>query len=156
MEYQEIVHRCFRCGFCKLTDDYQDINCPSYLQFGFDTYAPGGRMWLIRAWLKDEIKTSRHYGDILYSCATCGNCEKHCVMEFREDLLNIFEAAKSELVSAGLIPSPARDYLSAMAVSGNPYKQPKAKRGEWAEGTGIAMFSDQEYLFYSHFLDVSA
>ena len=22
MEYEEIIHRCFRCGYCKLTEDY--------------------------------------------------------------------------------------------------------------------------------------
>ena len=148
MEYEEIVHRCFRCGFCKFTDDYHDINCPSYLNFEFDTYAAGGRMWLITAWLKDEIRTSPHYGDILFSCVTCGNCMKHCVMEFRDDLLNIFEAAKSELISEGLIPNLVRDYLNAVAVSGNPYNKPKGKRAEWAEGSNIPIYKDQEYLYY--------
>lgn len=148
MEYEEIVHRCFRCGYCKFTEDYQDINCPSYAKFGLDTYAAGGRMWLINAWLKDEVKTSEHYAEILYSCITCGNCKEHCVFTFKDDLLNIFEAAKAELVSKGLIPPPVRDYFKAINMNGNPYKEPQDERGEWAEGTDIQTFSDQEYLFY--------
>jgi len=148
MEFEEIVHRCFRCGYCKFTEDYQDINCPSYAKFGLDTYAAGGRMWLINAWLNNEIKTSEHYAEILYSCVTCGNCEKHCVFTFKDDLLNIFEAAKAELVTEGLIPPPVRDYFKAINVNGNPYKEPQAERGKWAEETGIQTFSDQEYLFY--------
>jgi len=148
MEYDEIVHRCFRCGFCKFTEDYQDFNCPSYAKFGLDTYAPGGRMWLINAWLKDEIKTSSHYADILYSCVTCGNCKEHCIFPFKDDLLDIFESAKSELVSEGLIPPLVRDYFKAITVNGNPYKEQQDERGSWAEGTGIQIFSDQEYLFY--------
>jgi len=148
MEYEEIVHRCFRCGFCKFTENYQDFNCPSYLKFGLDTYAAGGRMWLINAWLKKEIKTSRHYAEILYSCVTCGNCKEHCVFTFKEDLLNIFEAAKAELVNTGLIPPSVRDYLNAITKIGNPYKIVQNKRGKWAEGSGIQIFSDQEYLFY--------
>jgi Fe-S oxidoreductase len=148
MEYEEIVHRCFRCGYCKFTEDYQDINCPSYAKFGLDTYAAGGRMWLINAWLKDEVKTSEHYAGILYSCITCGNCKEHCVFTFKDDLLNIFEAAKAELVSKGLIPPPVRDYFKAINMNGNPYKEPQDERGKWAEGTDIQAFSDQEYLFY--------
>jgi Fe-S oxidoreductase len=149
MEYQEIIHRCFRCGFCKFTDDYQDINCPSYLKYGFDTFASGGRMWLIRAWLNEEIQNSRRYWDILYSCVTCGNCSKtHCVMPFNNDLLNIFEAAKAEQEALGLIPPPVKSYFTAVKTHGNPYGELRQKRGEWTEGTGIESYSGQEYLFY--------
>jgi Fe-S oxidoreductase len=148
MEYEDIVHRCFRCGYCKFTDGYQDINCPSYKKFHFETYSPAGRMWLIRAWLNNEITTSPHYAEILYSCITCGNCKEHCVFTFKDELLNIFEAAKAELVSEGFVPPMVRDYFKAMSTNGNPYKEPQDERGKWAEGTGIQPFSDQEYLFY--------
>ena len=148
MEYEEIVHRCFRCGYCKLTEDYQNINCPSYLKYGFDTYAAGGRMWLINAWLNRKIETSAHYAEILYSCNTCGNCKEHCVFKFKDDLLNIFEAARTELVDKGIIPPAVKDYFKAILLNGNPYKEPQNKRGKWAEGTGIQPFSNQEFLFY--------
>ncbi|RLA79942.1 MAG: (Fe-S)-binding protein [Deltaproteobacteria bacterium] len=148
MKYEDVVHRCFRCGYCKFTSDYAEFNCPSYRKFGLDTYAPGGRMWLINAWINNEIKTSPHYAEILYSCVTCGNCQEHCVFDFRDDLLNIFETAKQELVSEGFIPSAVRDFFKAININGNPYKEPQNERGKWAEGTGIQPFSDQEYLFY--------
>ena len=148
MEYEEFVHRCFRCGFCKFADDGQDFNCPSYAKFGFDTYAPGGRMWLINAWLKGEIKTSRHFADILYSCVTCGNCKENCVFTFRDELLNIFESAKSELVLEGRIPPLVRDYFKAIITNGNPFKRPQGERGQWAEGSTLQSYSDQDYLFY--------
>ena len=148
MEYEDIIHRCFRCGYCKLTEDYEDINCPAYRKFYFDTYSPGGRMWLARAWLNQEIENSRRYLEILYSCVTCGNCKEHCVFTFKDDLLNIFEAAKAEMASYGLVPTPVKDYFKAINAFGNPYKEPKDKRGKWADGTGIETFSGQEYLFY--------
>ena len=148
MEYKDIIHRCFRCGYCKFTDDYQDINCPSYKKFSFETYSPGGRMWLIRAWLNKEMVTSPHYAEILYSCITCGNCKEHCVFTFKDELLNIFEAAKAELVSEGLVPPAVRDYFKAMSINGNPYKEPQDEKGKWAEGTNVQLYSDQEYLFY--------
>jgi len=148
MKYADIVHRCFRCGYCKFTSDYTDFNCPSYRKFRFETYSPGGRMWLIRGWLNGEIKNSERFQDILFSCATCANCVEHCVFTFSEDLVNIFIAAREELVAEGLVPPPVRDYLKNIHVNGNPYKLPAAERGKWAEGTGLEAYKDQDYLFY--------
>jgi len=148
MKYEEIVHRCFRCGYCKFTSDYYDFNCPSYRKFFFESYSPGGRMWLIRAWLNDEIKNSDHLQEILFSCATCANCVEHCVFTFSDDLVNIFIAAREEMVNKGIIPPPVRDYLKNINISGNPYKEPAEDRGKWADGTAIQLYDNQDYLFY--------
>lgn len=149
IEHADIVHRCFRCGYCKFPEDYSDFNCPSYKAFGWDTYSPGGRMWLIRAWLQGEIETSTRFAEILYSCVACDNCKNQCVFpKFKDFLPEIFQETKAELVSEGRIPPGVRDYFKAIAVSGNPYKLPQSERGKWAEGTGLQKYSGQEYLFY--------
>ena len=148
MKYEEIVHRCFRCGYCKLTGSYYDVNCPSYRKFRFETYAPGGRMWLIRAWLNDEIKNSERFQEILFSCATCANCVEHCPFTFSDDLLNIFIAAREELVNNGIIPPSVRDYFKNIKMSGNPYKEPANDRGKWADDTPLESYDGQEYLLY--------
>jgi len=148
MKYQDIIHRCFLCGYCKFTSDYYDFNCPSYRKFGFETYAPGGRMWLIQAWLNGEIKNSDRFQEILFSCATCANCVEHCVFTFSDDLVNIFIAAREEMVNKGIIPPPVRDYLKNINTSGNPYKEPANERGKWADGTSIPAYDGHEYLFY--------
>lgn len=148
MQYEEIIHRCFRCGYCKFTSDYTDFNCPTYRKFRFETYSPGGRMWLIRAWLNNEIENSEHFREIMFSCATCANCVEHCVFPFSDDLVNIFMAAREDLVNKGVIPPPVRDYLKNINISGNPYKEPAEERGKWADGTAVEPYHGQEYLFY--------
>ncbi|RLB32057.1 MAG: (Fe-S)-binding protein [Deltaproteobacteria bacterium] len=148
MKYEDIVHRCFRCGYCKFTGDYIDFNCPSYRKFFFESYSPGGRMWLIRAWLNDEIKNSDRFQEILFSCATCANCMEHCVFTFSDDLVNVFLAAREEMVNQGIIPPAVRDYLKNINISGNPYKEPADERGKWAEGTSVETYDGQDYLLY--------
>jgi len=148
MKYEEIVHRCFRCGYCKFTADYSDFNCPSYRKFFFESYSPGGRMWLIRAWLNGEVQNSERLQEILFSCATCANCVEHCVFTFSDDLVNIFIAAREEMVNNGIIPPPVRDYLKNINISGNPYKEPSEERGKWAEETPVETYDGHEYLFY--------
>jgi Fe-S oxidoreductase len=149
IEHADIVHRCFRCGYCKFPEDYVDFNCPSYKAFGWDTYSPGGRMWLIRAWLSGEIPSSPHFAEILYSCAACDNCKEQCVFpKFKDYLPEIFQEAKAVLVNEGRVPPAVRDYFKSILVHGNPFKLPQEERGKWAEGTGLEDFSGQEYLFY--------
>ncbi len=149
IEHAEIVHRCFRCGYCKFPGDYVDFNCPSYKAFGWDTFSPAGRMWLIRAWLNDEIKTSPRFAEIFYSCLACDNCKEQCVFpRFKDYLPDIFRETKEELVAEGKVPPRVRDYFKAIAVHGNPYKLPQEERGNWAKDLGLPEFSGQEYLFY--------
>lgn len=149
MEHAEILHRCFRCGYCKLPGSYEDLNCPSYLKFRFETFSPGGRMWLLWAWLNGDIKTSQRLSEILFSCASCANCVEHCVFpKFKEDLLKAFISGREELVNEGMVPPRVRDYLKAVNVHGNPYKLPQADRGKWAEGLALEPYEGQEYLLF--------
>ena len=149
MRHEDVVHRCFRCGYCKFPAGYQDFNCPPYRQFGFDTYSSGGRMWLINAWLKGEIKAGERLAHILFSCVACGNCAEQCVYTFKEYLPEIFIAAKSEMVAAGLVPPGVRDYFKAVSVNGNPFKAPREERGRWAEEAGVPVFAGHDELFYT-------
>lgn len=149
MEHEEILHRCFRCGYCKLPADYSDINCPAYLKYRFESFSPGGRMWLIRAWLAGDVQNSERLREIFFSCATCGNCVEHCIFDkFRDDILNAFVAAKRELVKQGSLPPPVRDYLTRVFEHGNPYKIPRKKRGNWSEGLAVQPYEGQQFLFY--------
>ncbi|MBW2621662.1 MAG: (Fe-S)-binding protein [Deltaproteobacteria bacterium] len=149
MKHAEILHRCFRCGYCKLPSDYSDLNCPSYLTFRFETYSPGGRMWLLRAWLNHDIETSSRLAEIFFSCAACGNCVEHCTFpDFKANLLEAFTAGREELVNEGAVPPAVRDYFKAMDLSGNPYKLPDTEREAWAKGLDVEPYTDQEYLFF--------
>jgi Fe-S oxidoreductase len=148
MEHANIVHRCFRCGYCKFPLDYQDFNCPPYMVFGFDTYSTAGRMWLIYAWLTNQIEASPRFAEILYSCVSCANCKEHCVYVFKDQLLDVFEEAKAALVNSGKIPPAVRDYFKAVNLHGNPYKLPQDQRASWAQGLDIEPYEGQEYLLY--------
>ncbi len=149
IRHGDVVHRCFRCGYCKFPGDYTDFNCPSYKAFGWDTYSPGGRMWLIQAWMNKEITTSPHFAEIMYACVACDNCKNQCVFpKFRDFLPEIFEEVKEKLVEEGVVPPPVRDYFKAMTIYGNPYRLPRDARGDWAKGIDVPEFSAQEYLFY--------
>jgi Fe-S oxidoreductase len=147
--YGDIIHRCFRCGYCKFPTNWMDVNnCPAYARFRMETYSCGGRLWLTRAWLEGEIEWSDHLADILYSCTACKNCEVKCPLSFNIDILNMMVAAKGAMVERGEIPSPVKEFLENIQRQGNPYGTSREKRGEWMEGTGIEEYQGQEFLYY--------
>jgi len=153
VDYKENVHRCFRCGFCKLSYDYNDIgfNCPMYHRFRLETYSPGGLNWLIRAALiTDTIKWSEHLSEILYSCSTCGNCAEACRFDFGEHLVDYFIAVREQILETRQpVPKMVRKFLENVYLYGNPYREARETRADWAQGLGIKPFQrGDEYLYY--------
>jgi len=148
-KYSDVIHRCFRCGYCKFPINWMDVNnCPAYARFRIETYSCGGRLWLTRAWLSDEIDWTEHLAEILYSCTACKNCEVKCPLRFNADILNMIVAAKSEMVERGKIPAAVKEFLENIQRHGNPYGTSRAKRAEWIEGTGIEQYHGQDLLYY--------
>ncbi len=148
-KYADTIHRCFRCGYCKFPVNWMDVNnCPAYARFRMESYSCGGRLWLTRAWLNDEIDWTDHLAQIMYSCTACKNCEEKCPLRFNVDIMDMIRATKSEMVERGLVPSVVKEFLENIQRQGNPYGKARAKRGEWIEGTGIPQYEGQEFLYY--------
>jgi Fe-S oxidoreductase len=149
MKYEELLHRCFRCGWCKLPVNFMDINCPSYLKYRFETYSPGGRLWLLRAWLLGEMEAGNRFKEILFSCATCKNCVEACgIPGIKDRLVDIMIAAREEIVNTGKLPPSIRNYLTEIYNRGNPFKRPQSERGDWAKGLDVPLYDKHDYLLY--------
>ena len=149
MKHAEILHRCFRCGYCKLPGNYIDFNCPAYAAFRFETYSPGGRMWLLRAWLEHGLEPSRRFQEILFACTACRNCVEQCALpRIKDELLAAFTAGKEKLVEAGTVPPAVRDCLTKLQQYGNPYGISRKKRTDWTEDIPVELFAGHDYLFF--------
>jgi len=148
-QYRNIIHRCFRCGYCKFPVNWTDVNnCPPYARFRMESYSCGGRLWLTRAWLNEQIDWSEHLAEILYSCTTCKNCEIKCPLRFNVDIVNIIIAARAEMVETGKVPKVAKDFLQKIELYGNPYGASRTNRIAWAKGIEIDLYDNHEYLLY--------
>ena len=128
-DWKDIVHRCFRCGYCKFTHDYSDFNCPSYKKFRFETYSTGGRLWLIYGLMSGELDWNKDAANVLYACSTCGNCSENCRFDnFKDLLVDIIEAARAEAVKKGFCPERQKTLIERMENPKmyNPYGEPKS------------------------------
>ena len=135
-KYSKIIHRCFRCGYCKFTggkipEDVYTLNCPAYKKWNFQTYSPGGKMWLINAVLSNELEWSENLAKIIYSCTTCGNCMEHCPFEFHDKIVDVFEAAREQLFFQEFAPVKFRQFGEHVANEHNPYMENHKDRLKW-------------------------
>lgn len=147
--YKDVIHRCFRCGYCKFPQDWSDVtNCPAYARYRTESYSSGGRLWLIRAWVEGEIQWSEHLAKIVYACAACKNCVEKCPLSFSDDIVNMVIAAKNEMVELGLLPKAVKEYLQNVQLHGNPYGLPAKRRSEWMDGIALPRYDGQPYLYY--------
>ncbi|MFX0074379.1 MAG: (Fe-S)-binding protein [Candidatus Hermodarchaeota archaeon] len=123
-DWKDLVHRCFRCGYCKFTTEFSDFNCPSYKKHLFETYSTGGRLWLIYGIISGEIPWSQGVANVIYACSTCGNCTENCRFEkFNDFLVDIIEAARAEAVLNGYCPENQKALIERIEnqTMFNPY-----------------------------------
>ena len=152
-EYRDVIHRCFRCGFCKMTYEYSWVgfNCPMYHRFRLETCSPGGLMWLTRgALITGDLEWSERLSNILYACTMCGNCSEQCRFEFGEDLVNIFRSVRETAVDDQRpLPALVGKFMENVSLYGNPYRELRETRGDWAKGSGIRGYQkgDEHLLF---------
>ncbi|RJQ67650.1 MAG: (Fe-S)-binding protein [Desulfobacteraceae bacterium] len=148
-KYKDVIHRCFRCGYCKFPGDWSDVtNCPAYARYRLESYSAGGRLWLIRAWIEGEIEWSQHLAEIVYACAACKNCVEKCPLPFREDIVQMVVAARNTMVAMGRLPAAVKTYLQNVQLHGNPYGLAAKRRGAWMQGLDVATYSGQEFLYF--------
>lgn len=150
-EYRDILHRCYRCGNCKAPQDSPEFSCPAFNKNRMESNSPGGRLWLLRGLLNNELEITPSLSDLFFSCTMCMNCTRACSFEFSNDLTNIMMAANNYLVEQKIpaIPSSVQTYFENIYSHGNPWKKKPKDRDSWAAGLDIPPYTEaDEYLLY--------
>ncbi|MFX1377640.1 MAG: (Fe-S)-binding protein [Promethearchaeota archaeon] len=148
-DWRNIIHRCFRCGYCKYTDDFSEFNCPSYKKFRFETYSTGGRLWLIYGILSGEIKWNEGIVNAIYACTTCGNCTENCRFDkFKDFLVDFIEAGRALVVENGFCPEKQAILLQRTNNPQyfNPYGEPNSDNSQLKEKYNLQ--DDAEWVYF--------
>jgi len=105
-------------------------------------------LWLIQAWVGGEIEWSESLGKMLYACTNCNNCVRSCKFPFNQDIVNMIDAAREDMVAEGLVMPRVARFFQNIEAYGNPYRELRENRGRWAEDIKVEPYDGQEYLFY--------
>ena len=128
---------CVQCHYCRV--------CPAYSVLKWESVSPRGRMYLLKGIIKGEIEPESRAVEDFYRCTTCGACEIVCQTSI--PLIEVWEKARAELVSAGKAPLPVHKKLRDVAEkNGNPYGEKREERAKWAEGYKFKERSDVIYF----------
>lgn len=148
-DWKSMIHRCFRCGYCKFTKSYSDLNCPSYKKYRFETFSTGGRLWLAYAALNGDLPWSANLANVLYACTTCGNCVENCQFDrFNDFIVDFIEAARAEAVAKGFCPEKqkALDERTLNPDFHNPYAEPNSTNEELKEKYNLP--DEAEWVYF--------
>jgi len=72
----------------------------------------------------------------IWGCTTCGSCEAECplLVEYIDKIVDF----RRGLIDRGKAPQSLHKPLRSLESRGNPFGKPEKKRGDWAQGAGLA------------------
>ena len=86
----------------------------------------------------------------LWACTTCAACVEACPVTI-EHIDKIVDMRRALTLMEGAAPPEAQRAMTNIERAGNPWGEPLASRGDWADGLGIPTFAetpDAEYLYF--------
>ncbi|MBN1551721.1 (Fe-S)-binding protein [bacterium] len=92
---------CTMCGFCKQV-------CPVFLDVGWDTGSPRGRMTMAYGLITGEFEPDETFRERIFQCTQCTDCYRRCPSSAK--CPDVVLAARRELVRRGFI-NPAQTKL---------------------------------------------
>jgi len=126
----EAFKLCYQCGLC-------------------DTVCPWNR---VRNFSMRNIVRQAAFGlpeiegEDIWRCTTCGACPQQCPRGVGTmDVSVSFRRIASE---AGISPAPIHSVRASLAAEGNPLREERAKRADWAEGLSVKTFTEGMEVLY--------
>ncbi|MGQ9719893.1 MAG: 4Fe-4S dicluster domain-containing protein [Candidatus Jordarchaeum sp.] len=121
-EYADDIYSCMRCGFCI-------AKCPLYENYGWASNNARGRILIARGILENKLELSHYIAERIFNCTTCDQCYVLCPSGIHTT--DIIRALKYELSARNYIPNSSNRIMENIRREGNPYGEPRLKRGYW-------------------------
>ena len=102
-----VVQQCMHCGLCLPT-------CPTYEATKVERHSPRGRIALMRSVADGRMEMTRTFAEEMYFCLGCLACMTACPAGV--NYAELFEHARAEAESSGVLQSPKRNLIRAFAV----------------------------------------
>jgi glycolate oxidase iron-sulfur subunit len=102
-----VLQQCMHCGLCLPT-------CPTYDATKIERHSPRGRISLMRAIADGRMEATRTFADEMYFCLGCLACMTACPAGV--NYAELFEHARAEAESSGVLKSPKRNLIRAFAI----------------------------------------
>ncbi len=143
-DYARDMAGCSRNSYCKFVPwnkakSWRFSNlCPSITRFNFHAYSGGGRLNMGLSLVQGRSELTDGVAEIIYRCQLCGACDMACkVFKDDFDITDILLEMRTHCVEQGQFNPEHMFMLDNLKKEGNVLGEPKAERGDWAEGLGL-------------------
>ena len=156
-EYEKSMNYCIRCSHCKWVP-FNKIrtkrfsgNCPAISRYNFHSYSGGGRVAMAYSLHLGRSEISDEMLDTVYRCQMCGMCQVAChlIGEICEPL-EIGRELRVKCVEDGELLPEHMLMIDGMRKEDNPLGEPKAERGDWAEGLELKNINTEQAAVVFH------
>jgi Fe-S oxidoreductase len=156
-DYRNDMEGCSRCSSCKWVP-YNQIkswrfakNCPSIVRYNFHSYSGSGRMTTALSTLLGRSELNDDVTEMIYQCQMCGACDAACKV-YRDDidLTEVMLELRAHCVESGQLVIEHMTMLDALKAEDNVMGEPKAKRGDWAEGLAVKDINTEQVEVMFH------
>jgi Fe-S oxidoreductase len=110
------LERIARCAMCA---DMCKYSCPTYLATGIETLSPQKMARLIVYNEKGLLEDGSGFLDLMFKCAMCGACSRHCIYD-DYDLRKFIHKARIRAFDSGAIPEDVKKRVDTFRRFGNP------------------------------------
>ncbi len=107
---------CTMCGYCKAV-------CPVFIDVGWDSASPRGRMILAYGLLTGEIEPDLSIADRLFQCTNCTDCMRRCPSNAK--CPDVVRAARREMVKLGFVRPAQKMLVDNIETTGNIFADPE-------------------------------
>jgi Fe-S oxidoreductase len=157
-DYKRDMEGCSRCSSCKWVPFNQikswrfAKNCPSICNYNFHAYSGSGRMIIGNSILEGRSELNDEVTEIIFKCQLCGACDAACKV-YRDDidLTEVLLELRAHCIEQGQLIVEHMAVIDALKREDNVLGEPKAKRGEWAEGLALKDINTEqcEVIFHA-------
>jgi len=157
-DYKRDMEGCSRCSSCKWVPFNQikswrfAKNCPSICRYNFHAYSGSGKMIIGNSILEGRSELNDAVAEIIFRCQLCGACDAACKV-YRDDidLTEVLLELRAHCIEEGQLLVEHMAVIDALKREDNVLGEPKAKRGEWAEGLALKDINTEscEVIFHA-------
>jgi len=157
-DYKSDMERCSQCSYCKFIPLDQiksrrfSKGCPSITYNNFNAYSARGRFAVALSLLNKRSEYTEKVQDIVFKCALCGSCDvSDKICRYNLEPLQMMHELRAHLVEDGQSLPQHAAVIDHLRKEDNMVMEPRAKRGDWAEGLNVKHVPSEpaEVLFHA-------
>ncbi len=157
-DYRPDMERCSQCSYCKFIPFDQIKSwrfakgCPSIAYNNFNAYSARGRFAVALSLLNKQSEYTEKVQDIVFKCVLCGSCDvSDKICRYNLEPLQMMHELRTRLVEDGQLLPQHMAVIGHLRKEDNMMMEPRARRGDWAEGLDIKHIPAEpaEVLFHA-------